>query len=185
MTQKEMVEIFAVMLLAYPNAETFKGGIQKLGPTIELWTACLPEVDFWTGQQAVIKLCRECKFPPTIAEFKEKADAVKSEVRQRIDQAWDFLRMPMKFQDATPLEAYTDAPDMTKAAIDAMGGPDKLIITETHRLGDGSEKTYEMFNYDGFRDAYEQLLRRQSALPGRSRPAVGPGGMKQIGGKTK
>ena len=185
MTQKEMVEIFAVMLLAYPNAETFKGGIQKLGPTIELWTACLPEVDFWTGQQAVIKLCRECKFPPTIAEFKEKADAVKSEVRQRIDQAWGFLRMPMKFQDATPLEAYNDAPDMTKAAIDAMGGPDKLIITATHRLGDGSEKTYEMFNYDGFRDAYEQLLRRQSALPGRSRPAVGPGGMKQIGGKTK
>ena len=185
MTQKEMTEIFGVLLLAYPNAEVFKGGIQKLAPTINLWCTCLSDVDFWTAQQAVIKLCRECKFPPTIAEFKEKADAVKSEVRQRIDQAWDFLRMPMKFQDATPLEAYNDAPDMTKAAIDEMGGPDKLIITATHRLGDGSEKTYEMFNYDGFRDAYEQLLRRQSALPGRSRPAVGPGGVKQIGGKTK
>lgn len=41
MTHKEMSEIFAVMLLAYPNAEVFKGGIAKLGPTINLWvTAC-------------------------------------------------------------------------------------------------------------------------------------------------
>lgn len=32
MTHKEMSEIFAVMLLAYPNAEVFKGGIAKLGP---------------------------------------------------------------------------------------------------------------------------------------------------------
>lgn len=37
MTHKEMSEIFAVMLLAYPNAEVFKGGIAKLGPTINLW----------------------------------------------------------------------------------------------------------------------------------------------------
>ena len=72
MTQKEMTELFAIMLLAYPNAEIFKGGIQKLAPTIELWTRCLPEVDYWTGQHAVLKLCRECKYPPTIAAFKEK-----------------------------------------------------------------------------------------------------------------
>lgn len=55
MTHKEMSEIFAVMLLAYPNAEVFKGGIAKLGPTINLWVTCLPEIDFWTGQQAVVK----------------------------------------------------------------------------------------------------------------------------------
>ena len=33
MTHKEMSEIFAVMLLAYPNAEVFRGGIAKLGPS--------------------------------------------------------------------------------------------------------------------------------------------------------
>lgn len=41
MTKKEMTELFSVMLLAWPNAEMFKGGVAKLGPTIELWTACL------------------------------------------------------------------------------------------------------------------------------------------------
>lgn len=184
-TKKEMTEIFSVMLLAWPNAEMFKGGVAKLGPTIELWTACLSDVDFWLGQQAVIRLCRECKFPPSIAEFREKAESVKGDVARQIDQAWSYLHMMIKTMDATPLEAYIDSPAMTKAAIDAMGGSDKLIITEPHTMGDGSQGPHKMFNYDGFRYAYEQLLRRKSALPGRSSPAVGSGGIKQIGGNVK
>lgn len=183
MTQKEMTEIFGVLLLAYPNAEVFKGGIQKLAPTINLWCTCLSDVDFWTAQQAVIKLCRECKFPPTIAEFKEKADAVKSEIKGRISQDWDFLRMPMKYHDATPQEAYDKAPPRIKAVVDAMGGPDKLLITETSLMGDGSTKTFEMFNYESFRTTYEKLLRKEEALPGTSRPAIGTGTPKQIGGR--
>ncbi len=147
MTQKEMTEIFGVLLLAYPNAEVFKGGIQKLAPTINLWCTCLADVDFWTAQQAVIKLCRECKFPPTIAEFKEKADAVTAEVKQQIDSDWNlFLRQPIRFGNATPQEVYDKAPEKIKAIVDDMGGPDKLLITEIHTMGDGSEKKFEMFN---------------------------------------
>ena len=112
MTHKEMSEIFAVMLLAYPNAEVFKGGIAKLGPTINLWVTCLPEIDFWTGQQAVVKLVRECKFPPTIAEFKEKAEKVQAEVRARIDQAWNYLKLDMDL-GKTPDEAVARLPEGT------------------------------------------------------------------------
>lgn len=112
MTHKEMSEIFAVMLLAYPNAEVFKGGIAKLGPTINLWVTCLPEIDFWTGQQAVVKLVRECKFPPTIAEFKEKAEKVQAEVRARIDQAWNYLKLDMGL-GKTPEEAVARLPEGT------------------------------------------------------------------------
>ena len=183
MTQKEMTEIFGVMLLAYPNAETFKGGIQKLAPTINLWCTCLTDVDFWTAEQAVIKLCRECKFPPTIAEFKEKADAVTSEVRQQIDADWNlFLRQPIRFGNATPQEVYDKAPAKIKAIVDDMGGPDKLLITEIHTMGDGSEKTFEMFNFDGFRAAYERSLRGKDVLPGGSRSAISVGEFIQIRG---
>ena len=163
MTHKEMSEIFAVMLLAYPNAEVFKGGIAKLGPTINLWVTCLPEIDFWTGQQAVVKLVRECKFPPTIAEFKEKAEKVQAEVRARIDQAWNYLKLDM--------------------GLEAMGGPSRLIATGERTFGDGTVKTYEYYNYDGFKSAYETIIRQTSALNSGPRKAVGPG-MKQIGGKT-
>ena len=184
MTHKEMSEIFAVMLLAYPNAEVFKGGIAKLGPTINLWVTCLPEIDFWTGQQAVVKLVRECKFPPTIAEFKEKAEKVQAEVRARIDQAWNDLKLDMDL-GKTPEEAVARLSEGTdiRRVIEAMGGPSRLIAIGERTFGDGTVKTYEYYNYDGFKSAYETIIRQTSALNSGPRKAVGPG-MKQIGGKT-
>lgn len=184
MTRKEMSEIFAVMLLAYPNAEVFKGGIVKLGPTINLWVTCLPEIDFWTGQQAVVKLVRECKFPPTIAEFKEKAEKVQSEVRAQIDQSWNNIKLGMLMGE-TPETHYLRLPENspTRLAIEAIGGPGRLVISEEHTFGDGHKETVERYNYHEFAEAYEKVLRQTSALSAGQRKAVGPG-VKQIGGKT-
>lgn len=181
MTKKEMTEIFSVMLLAWPNAEMFKGGVAKLGPTIELWTACLSDVDFWLGQQAVIRLCRECKFPPSIAEFKEKAEAVTSEVKERIDVAWNHLKFSL--DEKSPEEVYATLPEgETKAVIAAMGGPAKLIVHSEHHYGSGRIEPYDYYDYSGFFTEYKQLLRQASALDGTRAKAIGPG---QIGGKMK
>lgn len=134
MTHKEMSEIFAVMLLAYPNAEVFKGGIAKLGPTINLWVTCLPEIDFWTGQQAVVKLVRECKFPPTIAEFKEKAEKVQAEVRARIDQAWNYLKLDTGLSGGVPADIHyvhrnnLHQPVAGRAHIEA--GADAIVVPD-------------------------------------------------------
>lgn len=160
MTKKEMTEIFSVMLLAWPNAEMFKGGVAKLGPTIELWTACLADVDFWTGQQAVIRLCRECKFPPSIAEFKEKSDAVKSEVKGRIDLAWNELKFS-RILDKSPGDWYRSLrPESDiKAVVDALGGIEKFASG-----GEGS------WNYYEFRDMYEKFIHREPAAVARLAP---------------
>lgn len=184
MTRKEMTEIFSVMLLAWPNAEMFKGGVQKLGPTIELWTACLPDVDFWQAQQAVIKLCRECKFPPSIAEFREKAEKVQSEVQARIDLAWNHLRLDMTL-GATPEDAVAGWPDGSdvKRVVAAIGGPSKLVVVKEHTLGDGTIQTHEYYNYNAFKDAYEKIIRQESAIGPGQHKAVGSG-TKQIGGKV-
>lgn len=184
MTRKEMTEIFSVMLLAWPNAEMFKGGVQKLGPTIELWTACLPNVDFWMAQQAVIKLCRECKFPPSIAEFKENAEKVKSEVKARIDMSWNLLRMDMEL-GKTPEAACARLPKDSAEylAIQAIGGPSRLIVTEEHTFANGRKETFERYNYGEFAAAYERLIRQTSAL-GSSQHKALASGMKQIGGQT-
>lgn len=173
MTQKEMTEIFGIMLLAYPNAEAFKGGIQKLVPTIQLWCSCLPDVDFWTGQQAVIKLCRECKFPPTIAEFKEKAEDIRSELIGQSHAAWSGLKMLMDYEGLTPAEAvdHDSTPEFVRQVVRSMGGPEALI----RRFPDGTEA----YAYYEFQEAYAKASRRARPLP-----AAG-GQMKQIGGKTK
>lgn len=174
MTKKEMTEIFSVMLLAWPNAEMFKGGMQKLGPTIELWTACTMDVDFWTAQQAVIKLCQECKFPPTIAEFREKTEKVNSEIRERVSLAWNEIRNAELFGH-TLQELYdSHHPDsLTRRAIDAIGGPEALVIHISEKVS--------RWNYDAWETAYISLIRQQKALAGASRPAIG--GPKQIGGR--
>ncbi|MCM1439188.1 MAG: replicative helicase loader/inhibitor [Roseburia sp.] len=167
MTRKEMTEIFTVMSLAWPNAEMFKGGVERLGPTITLWTSCLPDVDFWTAQQTVVKLCRECKFPPTIAEFKEKAEAVNAEIRQAINEDWNFLTLHRHLDGG--IERYIrELPNGSKAktVIMAMGGMEALFIEDDRG---------RHLNFEGFRDTYTALIRKDPALYGGTTLALGSG----------
>lgn len=160
-----MTEIFSVMLLAWPNAEMFKGGMQKLGPTIELWTVCTTDIDFWTARQAVIKLCKECKFPPTIAEFREKAANITQEVRARIQSSWDMLRFDIR-QAKSPEIAFAKLPEGCdiKMVIVAMGGPAALLVKRVREFADGRKEEYEAYNFDGFAAAFEQLIRSRNNL---------------------
>lgn len=184
MTKKEMSEIFAIMLLAYPTAETFKGGIQKLAPTIELWTAALPEVDFWLGQKAVMKLVRECKYPPTIAEFREKAESIKDEIRGHALEEWGMLKTVMSLMDKSPQEAVAGRGMFVQSVVASMGGPEKLIVREESTRPDGEKTIVEKYAYYEFLDAYEAEVRRMEALPGKAaRPALGAA-VKQIGGTS-
>lgn len=157
MTRKEMTEVFSVMMLAWPSAEMFKGGIQKLGPTIELWTSCLIDVDFWTAQQAVVRLCRECKFPPTIAEFKEKVDNVNAEIRAKTTEAFSRIRTG-EFLRGSATAYFEQLPDdsFDKAVILAMGGPERLTV----KLDKGGS----MWNIREFENTYLRLLRKTTAL---------------------
>ncbi len=169
MTNKEMSELFSVMMLAWPNAEMFKGGTAKLAPTIKLWTSCLPEIDFWTGQQVLIKLCRVCKFPPTIAEFKEQADVFDKEIKSAIDRIQNDIRNAEFFHGS--LETwYAELPDgcTTKMVVARMGGPQELI--ETHTGNDG--KKFSMWRWDRLETVYRTMLRERKTLPGGSVAAL-------------
>lgn len=160
MTKKEMSEIFGVMLLAWPNAEMFKGGMQKLKPTIELWTICLPEVDIQTGQQALVELCRECKFPPTMAEFRAVAEKVRESISHKAKSAWLDLKADLML--LPPQEAFSRLPQgsLTRQAIIDMGGSERLIIT--------TESGDELYNVNGFLTAYRTLLQRLETTQGQT-----------------
>lgn len=165
MTKKEMTEVFSVMMLAWPNAEMFKGGIQKLAPTIELWTACLSDVDYWLAQQAVVRLCKECKFPPTIAEFRERVQAVRDDMQLRIDSAFQRIRSATLLYGSLE-EFYAQLPpgDMLKTVIGTMGGVQALTTP--------LDKGGSMWNFEGFRAAYTALIRNENALEGGRKRAL-------------
>lgn len=156
MTRKEMTEIFALLLLAYPNAEVFKGGLQKLGPTITLWTSATDGIDFTLGKYAALKLIRESKYPPTIAEFRTKAQEIADATASQIRTAWSSVRGMLTDAD-TAQDAYNAlAPDCRiRQVIDAMGGLQKLILPYPQN------PKITRLNYDGFCDTYRKLLYRE------------------------
>lgn len=169
MTKKEMSEIFAVMLLAYPNAEIFKGGIQKLAPTIQLWVSCLPDVDFWEGQQAVYSLVRECKFPPTIAEFREKVDFVRKKTESGFDLLLNSLRnAEFLYGD---LETYYQhlGPCVDKYTIDRCGG-----ISSLYREWEENGHKHLCWNAEKIKAAYLDVIKTGNRLTGETIRALPP-----------
>lgn len=167
MTKKEMTEIFAVMKLAYPNAEMFKGGIETLKPTIELWASCLADVDFWTGQQALARVCRECKFPPTIAEFRAQAKAVTKAFDLTVNRYINDLRTADFMEGLDVYYARLAPGDPLKRAIDLMGGVSKLITTYDHA---GESKS--IWNWAQFETCLKEAMHSGDALSGKSSSAL-------------
>ena len=155
MTEKQMTELFAVMMLAWPGAEMFKGGIPKLGSTIELWTARTRDIDFWVGQQAVGRLCDTSKFPPTIAEFREQAAAVEAKIRENVNHVFDEIKVAEHLGKGVD-DWYRRLPanSVIKATVDAMGGTSKL--TAENGL---------VWNYALFEETYNRLIRVRDEMP--------------------
>ncbi len=154
MTRAEVAQIFAVLALAYPNAEIFKAPSQqaltdKLAPVITLWAACLRDVDFWTAQQAVVRVCQTCKFPPTIAEMREAADAVKRTVSGEIREAYLQARTTVQLCGENLERAYQRLTSRARKVIDTMGGMEAFLPPGTRH--------YEM---QAFERTYERLLRQ-------------------------
>ena len=165
MTKKEVTEIFSVLMLAYPRAEMFQGGIGKLGPTISLWSRCLEDVDFWTGQQAVIRVCRECTFPPTIAEFRAAAEAVTQDVKNRANGIFSAIRSGEALSgNLDALYAAQLPGSEIKAVIDELGGTKGLV----RELKSGGQ----IWNIDAILRAAEKIIRQKEALPPGGRAAL-------------
>lgn len=169
MTSKEMTELFAVMLLAWPNAETFKGGIAKLAPTIKLWTACTADVDFWTGQQAVMRLCKSCKFPPTIAEFRDQVENVNGDIKRLTSKVYQEIRNA-EYLYGSLAEFYKSlsADNFTRVVIDTVGG----LAALSRSFKDKSGKEQSMWNLREIEDACQAVIRKRPALVGGQLPAL-------------
>lgn len=169
MTNKEMTELFAVMLLAWPNAETFKGGIAKLAPTIKLWASCTADIDFWTGQQAVIRLCQKCKFPPAIAEFREQVDSVNKDIKSLTSRTFqEICNAGFMYDSVAAFYAELPPGNFTRTVIDTVGGLEALSRTWI----DDNGKEQSMWNLREIEDACRSVIRGRPALVGGQLPAL-------------
>lgn len=93
MTKKDVSELFSIVMTAWPHAEMCKATVDDLDRMISLWQVCLNDIDFWTAQQALIRLCQKLKFAPTIADLRAEAEAVRGEVEATARFHWDMYCM--------------------------------------------------------------------------------------------
>ena len=169
MSYKEMTRLFSAILLAWPNAEAFKGGIPKLKPTIMLWAALTPDVDFWTGQQAVIRLCQCCKFPPTIAEFREQVDNVNKDIKRSIDRTFHEIRnAEVMYGSLAAFYAELPPDNFTRTVIDMVGGIGALTRTWT----DDGGRECSMWNLQEIEDACQTVIRGRPTMVGGELPTL-------------
>ena len=144
MKVSEMSELFALMMLAWPNAPMFQP--KRMEATVRLWTVCLPDMEFLTGQAAVIQLCRTCKFPPSIAEMRETEEEIREDIKREIRNAVLGLRNGRMCFGNTRR-------DRVEKAIARIGGEERLWIP--------INENESMFNIEDFKAAYLQLCREE------------------------
>ena len=149
MTRREMMKIFSLMMLAWPNAPMFKVAPEKLDMTINLWRLALNDVDFITAKQAMILVCRTCKFPPSIADLKEAAEQVNREIQEHILLAFHEMRNTILCCDNDVNLAYRRFSPDIRLCIDLMGGTKRLFIER------GGISYYDVA---GFEAAYRSVL---------------------------
>ncbi len=165
MNRKQMTELFAILMVAYPGAEMFRGETGRdlksaLGDTVTLWTACLSDVDPWIGRRAVLELVKTCRFAPTPAELRAAAGKAEEEVRQEIRDAYLAARNEAMIWDRET--ALRRMPARSRQAVEAMGGMDAF-----------SPPGSSSFDMEGFLETYERLLRSTpEQLPGARAPRL-------------
>lgn len=145
MSVAEILRLFSLLLLAYPNAEMFKGDIKKLKPTALLWSNCLQDIDFWLGKKAAMKLICESKYPPTIAAFREKAEEIRRENDACIRFQWNYFRqLTDLYGMAEALDTFAPDAEIRKAL--AMTGATETALPA----------------YSEFKSAYESVQRSEA-----------------------
>ena len=170
MTKAEMTTLFAAMSLIYRHDKMFAAGIEALKPTIEIWTAALPDMSYALGQQALMRVFRTCKYPPTPADLSEAAEEIKAEIRRYCEPIKNMIQLECSdLIGRTVEECYSKLSpnDLTRKAIDYIGGPQRLF--------DHIGSDYKVWNWSAFDAAYMELcLSGRPALPGSKSPALPP-----------
>ncbi len=141
MNEQEAAKLVALALTGLPNLQD-----KELRPTARLWAVLMPDIDYKTGQVAIIRIMREKKIAtlPLPAEIIEIA----RELRKRPDtppaaiEAWEEVR-----KKADPYKIAKWSHPAIETAVKRIGV--RAICSESNVA-------------QRFMDVYSQIVRRQA-----------------------
>lgn len=153
MTYAETEIILRLMRLNWPKATLFtQPDFAKL---VGLWALSLAHISFDVAQLALVHILQSCRYPPSIAEFYEAANAVAAEISDEATSAYCYLRSKIN-SGAAYANIYAALPPKTLQALDAIGG-----------LAEFAPAGSPACDYSGFMIAYQRaaLQALQADLP--------------------
>lgn len=120
MTREETKAILAVLKAAYPN---FYKDMTKEDAknTVDLWATMFADEKPQIVIEAVKSLICTLKYPPTIADVKEKIALITQPPAMTEIEAWDMVRRAISYYHAN--EAFTNLPPILQKIV---GSPNQL-----------------------------------------------------------
>lgn len=120
MTRQEALAIMAMLKTAYPS---FYKDLSKeeLNAAVDLWATMFADDPAYIVTEAVKSLMCTLKYPPTIADVKEKIALITQPLAMTEMEAWDMVRRAISYYHAN--EAFTNLPPILQKIV---GSPNQL-----------------------------------------------------------
>lgn len=120
MNQKQAISILAIIKSAYPNFYKDMND-EDIKTTVELWSTMFVNDNPSVVTEAVKALICTLKYPPTIADVKEKIRLITQPEEMTEQEAWSKVRGAMSYY--TAVESYNNLPDILQKLV---GSPNQL-----------------------------------------------------------
>jgi len=120
MTRQEALAIMAMLKTAYPS---FYKDLSKeeLNAAVNLWATMFSEESIQVVTEAIKALMCTLKYPPTIADVKEKIAMITQPPIMTEMEAWDMVRRAISYYHAN--EAFANLPPILQKIV---GSPNML-----------------------------------------------------------
>jgi len=120
MTRREALAVMAMLKTAYP---TFYKDLSKedINAAVNLWATMFADDPAYIVTEAVKSLMCTLKYPPTIADVKEKIALITQPPAMTEMEAWDMVRRAISYYHAN--EAFRNLPPILQKIV---GSPNQL-----------------------------------------------------------
>ncbi|MGI6141934.1 MAG: replicative helicase loader/inhibitor [Caldicoprobacterales bacterium] len=120
MIRQEALAVMAMLKTAYPN---FYKDLSKeeINAAVDLWATMFADDPAYIVTEAVKSLMCTLKYPPTIADVKEKIAMITQPLAMTEMEAWDMVRRAISYYHAN--EAFTNLPPILQKIV---GSPNQL-----------------------------------------------------------
>jgi len=120
MTRQEALAVMAMLKTAYPN---FYKNYSKdeINAAVDLWATMFADDPAYIVTEAVKSLMCTLKYPPTIADVKEKIAMITQPPATTEMEAWDMVRRAINYYHAN--ETFANLPPMLQKIV---GSPNHL-----------------------------------------------------------